>query len=229
MSSQETPPLPDEEVAAADAVQRLADGLLGRSVDPALSAEVAKVVGDLAERVEAGPTRSKAEAFRQYSGHQRIEHFVETGRWPDPPADGETVTFDALSFVGGKLSPISAGASYYRDGETAVGLVTFGPSFEGPPTRAHGGAVAAAFDEVMGAVFRVLGLPSAFTATLSVRYEAPAPLGEPLEFRAELAAVDGRKHTVEAVATGPDGRFASATALFIEMNPEHFAEAIADD
>lgn len=228
MRSPEQSPLPDVEIAAAEALQRLGDGLLSHDVDPALSAEVAKVVADLVDRVEASPTRTKADAFRRYAGHQRIEHFLETGSWPEPPADGEAVTFDALSFVGGRLSPLSAGASYYRDGDAAVANVTFGPSYEGPPTRAHGGALASAFDEVMGAVFRVLGLPSAFTATLTVRYEAPAPLGEPLEFRAWLASVDGRKHTVEAVATGPDGRFASATALFIEMSPQHFGEAIAE-
>lgn len=213
----ERPSLPEVEVAAAASVQCLGAALLGHQVDPRLSAEVARTVAMLADRVRAGDSRSKADAFRRYSGHQRIEHFLETGSWPDPPAEGEAVTFDALSFVGGRLSPISAGATFHRDGEVAVARVTFGPSYEGPPTRVHGGMLASVFDEVMGVVFRVLGLPSAFTASLTVRYECPAPLGEPLEFRAHLTTVEGRKHTVEAVATGPDGRFASATGLFIEM------------
>ncbi|MEL7156348.1 MAG: PaaI family thioesterase [Actinomycetota bacterium] len=226
--SPERRPLPADEVAAASAVQRLADAMLGHEIDPALSAEISAVIGTLAGRVEQGATRTKAEAFRIYRGHQRIEHFVETGRWPDPPPDGERVVFDALSFVGGELSPLSAGAVFVRDGDDAVGHVRFGPGYEGPPTRVHGGMLAATFDEVMGTVFRVQGLPSAFTASLSVRYEKPAPLQVDLEFRARLRAVEGRKYTVEAEGIGPDGRFASAEALFIEMAPEHLQEAMAD-
>jgi len=226
VSGPERAGLPEAEVAAAASVKRLGDALLGRHVPIELSGEVAKIVSELAERVEAMPSRSKAEAFRRYPGHQRIEHYIETGEWPEPPADGEAVQFDALSFVGGELSPISAGASFLRDGDAAVARITFGPSYEGPPERVHGGMLASAFDEVMGSVFRVMGLPSAFTASLTVRYEAPAPVGEELEFRAELAAVDGRKYTVEGVATGPDGRFASATALFIQIAPEHLAASV---
>lgn len=224
----ERPPLPPAEVAAAAAIRRLAEALLGHDVDPALSAEVATVVEALAERVDESPSRTKADAFQTYTGHQRIEQFIETGDWPDPPGDGEPVVFDALSFVGGELSPLSAGAVFRRDGEEAVAAVRFGSSYEGPPTRVHGGMLAAAFDEVMGTVFRIRGLPSAFTANLSVRYEKPAPLDVELEFRARLGSVDGRKYTVEAEGIGPDGRFASAEGLFIEMAPEHLKEALAD-
>ena len=229
MSESDHPALPEVEIAAAAAVQRLGDALLGHHVDPAVSAEVASVVAALADRVEGSERRSKAEAFQQYSGHQRIEHYLETGSWPPAPANGAPVMFDALSLIGGPLSPISAGARYHRDGDEVVAQVRFGPTFEGPPLRVHGGALASTFDEVMGAVFRILALPSAFTASLTIRYEAPAPIGERLEFRARLADADGRKYTVEAVATGPDGRFASATALFIEMSPEHLARAVAGE
>ncbi|MCP3988971.1 MAG: PaaI family thioesterase, partial [Actinomycetia bacterium] len=147
--------------------------------------------------------------------------------WPPPPPDGAEVTFDALSFIGGRLSPLSAGVRYYRSGEAAVGRVTFGSAYEGPPSRVHGGAIAATFDEVMGTVFRVSATGSAFTGSLTVRFEAPAPIGEALEFKAWLAKTEGRKHSVEAEGHGPDGRFASATATFIEMSPDHLAQIVA--
>jgi len=219
--------LPDVEVAAADAVRRLGEGLLGRDVDPAISADVAERLEELVGLVEACPPRTKVEAFGRYSGHQRIEHFVSTGRWPEPPADGAELTFDALSFVGGRLNPFSAGARYWRDGDEAVATARFSTCYEGPPNRAHGGVIASAFDEVMSSVFRVRGLASAFTGTLTVRYVAPAPIDTDVEFRARLGATEGRKHHVDATAVGPDGVFAEATGTFIEMNREQFAAAVA--
>ncbi len=209
--------LPAEELAAADAVRRLAQALLGRTVDPALSAEVAATVADLATRVEAEPTRTKVEAFASYPGQNPHQLFVESGEWPDPPAEGEPVTFDALSFVGGRLSPLSTDRLFRREGDAAVARMRFGPLHEGPPTRVHGGMLAAVFDEAMGAALRVGMHPPCFTASLSVRYEAAAPLHTELTFRARVTEVDGRKVHIDAEGVGPDGRFASAQGLFIAV------------
>lgn len=224
----EPPPLPAVELEAAEAVRRLGVALLGRRVDPGLSAEVARAASELAARVEqASPTRTKAEAFLTYNGQQRVGYFLTNGRWPPPPPDGSEMVFDTMSYIGGPLNPLSARARYFRQGDEAVGRVTIDVGHEGPPDRVHGGMVASIFDEVMGTVFRVQSLPSAFTGSLSVRFEGPAPIGVELEFRARLAGVDGRKYAIEGEATGPQGRFASATAVFIEMNPEHMAATYA--
>lgn len=222
------PPLPEVEVAAAAAVRRLAVALLGRTVNPELSARVAEAANALAAEVEAAsPTRAKAEAFLRYTGEQRVHHFLTTGHWPPPPPESSEVRFDVLSFVGGPLNPLSAGARYHREGDEAVCRVTLDVGYEGPPERVHGGMVASLFDEVMGTVFRIRSMPSAFTGTLSVRFEGPAPLGVELEFRARLARTEGRKYFVEAEATGPAGRFASATAIFIELATEHMTSTYA--
>lgn len=229
MSDLELPPLPEVEVAAAAAVRRLASALLGRTVDPALSARVAEVAGALADEVEAAsPKRAKAEAFLRYTGEQRVHHFLTTGRWPPPPEDSAEVRFDVMSYIGGPLSPLSAGARYFRDGDEAVCRVTLDVGYEGPPERVHGGMVASLFDEVMGTVFRIRSMPSAFTGTLSVRFEGAAPLGVELELRARLARIEGRKYFVEAEGTSPSGRFASATAVFIEMATEQMASTYAE-
>jgi acyl-coenzyme A thioesterase PaaI-like protein len=66
-----------------------------------------------------------------------------------------------------------------------------------------------------------MGAPSAFTGELTVRFEAPAPLEVPLEFRGRLVESKGRRQFLEGEASGPDGRFASAKAIFINMAPEH--------
>lgn len=215
-----------EMVAAAAAMRDLGDRLQSRAVPPAHAAELAATLRELAASLEHYPTRSKAEAFATTPGHDRVGHFVRTGEWPDPPADGDEVVFDAMSFIGGELNPFSAGVVYRRDGDAAVGTATFSRCYEGPPTRVHGGMIAAAFDEVMGTVFRVRGMASSFTGTLSVRYVAAAPLNVELEFRAWLASTEGRKHMIDATVSGPDGLVAEASGTFIQMTPEQFAEAI---
>ena len=216
---------PGAAVRAAAAVNRLARALVEHQVDPAVLHSVAVEAEALAAEAESGPVLTKTDWFAALPDHQRIEHFVTHGHWPPPPPDGGPVTFDAVSFIGGTVNPIGAGARFERDGDEAVGRVRLSRLYEGPPGRGHGGAVAAVFDEVMGAVFRVRSLPTAFTGTLSVRYEAPTPLDAELVFRARVGEISGRKHEVTAVADGPDGRFASATGVFIALTPEQAAAA----
>ena len=142
--------------------------------------------------------------------------------WPPGPPDGGAIEFDPTSLVGGPLNPFAMGARYHREGDEAVGRVTLGPCFEGPPERVHGGVICAIFDEVLGCVFRATGTPSGFTGELRVRFEAPAPLGVELEFRGRQVGAEGRRQFLEGEATGPDGvRFASAAATFVQMTPEH--------
>ncbi|MCP3987911.1 MAG: PaaI family thioesterase [Actinomycetia bacterium] len=219
-------PLPPSEIEAAAGVRRLSDALLSHDVPLDLSDEVAATLSALAARVEACSARTKTQASGRYTGQQRIEYFLTNGSWPPPPPDGGELTFDALSFIGGRLSPLSAGVRYYRRGESAVGRVTFSSAYEGPPNRVHGGALAATFDEVMGTVFRVRANGLAFTGSLTVRFEAPAPIGQALEFKAWLAKTEGRKHTVQAEGHGPGGRFASATATFIEISAKDLAQLV---
>lgn len=218
--------LPAAEIAAADALRRLGEGLIGRNIDTERSAEVARRLEELVTLVGESPSRTKVEAYARYQGHQRIGHYVEYGRWPDPPPDGEEVTFDALSFVGGRLNPFAGGVRYYRDGDEVVAKANLSASYEGPPNRIHGGMVAAVFDEVMGAVFRVRAMASSFTGTLTVRYTGPAPLDEEIVFRARLTETRGRKHFVEASASSGSGPVAEAEATFIQMSDEQFAAAI---
>ncbi|MEM7337567.1 MAG: PaaI family thioesterase [Actinomycetota bacterium] len=217
------PIVPAAERRAAAAVQRLGAALLGHTITPELSERVATELERLVDQVErTGDPRTKADAFERYSGPHRIEHFRRTGQWPAAAADGGEFSFDVLSFVGGRLNPIASGARFWRDGDESVASMTFGPTYEGPPTRVHGGMLAAAFDEVMGALFVALGMPPAFTGTLSVRYQAGAPLGEPIEFRARLGGVDGRKTTVLAEATASGTTLATAEAVFIQIPMEMF-------
>jgi acyl-coenzyme A thioesterase PaaI-like protein len=55
------------------------------------------------------------------------------------------------------------------------------------------------------------------TGSLSVDYLLPTPIGEPLELRARVREVKGRKSLVEVEATSGDKRVAEATVLAIRV------------
>ncbi len=206
-----------EHVALAAEIRRLGDAMLGRSVDPETKAELAAQLAEINDRLEQRPRVSKVEStFR----HNRFRTFQQTGQWPPPPPNGSRIDFDPASLVGGELNPLGMGARYYREGDEAVGFVNLGTCFEGPPERVHGGVICALFDEVMGSVFRATGAASSFTGELTVRLEAPAPLNTELEFRARQVDAKGRRRMLEAEARSPEGQFASATGIFIEMKAE---------
>jgi acyl-coenzyme A thioesterase PaaI-like protein len=99
--------------------------------------------------------------------------------------------------------------------------VTFDDRHVGAPGHAHGGAVAAAFDDVLGQVLVVLDRP-AVTASLTVEFLAPALLGRRLDLRASVERTDGRK--LHLAGQMRDGEFlvAEARGLFLQISPSHW-------
>jgi acyl-coenzyme A thioesterase PaaI-like protein len=125
------------------------------------------------------------------------------------------------SIVSGGANPMGLGAVLWRDGDEAVTEVTLGRAFEGAPQRAHGGVVAALIDETMGLVLAIHE-SLAFTARLNITYLAPTPINATLLARARLDHRDGRKLTMSAEVTHDGVVLATATALFIEVDPTRF-------
>ena len=213
----------DPQQRLAESVQRLGELIITRPLTDDQAALLAEQVDALdAAFADIEPV----DKMDRFGGRNRVHEFMDTGKWPAPPPDGEEMDFDIGSAVGGEFNPFSIGAVYYRDGDESVGRVTVPRCYEGPPGRVHGGFICAIFDEVMGTVFRATGTSSAFTGELSVRFEGPAPIATELEFRAREIRTEGRKRFLEGVATGPDGRFASATATFINMRPEQLGSQV---
>ncbi|MCU1452633.1 MAG: hypothetical protein JWN46_779 [Acidimicrobiales bacterium] len=97
-----------------------------------------------------------------------------------------------------------------------IGTVTFGAAYEGPPGSVHGGYVAAAFDEVLGATQSLSGAPG-MTGTLSVRYESPTPLHAELRFEGRIVGVERRKIFTEGLLYAGDRLTARAEGVFISM------------
>ncbi|MDA8071825.1 MAG: PaaI family thioesterase [Actinomycetota bacterium] len=199
-----------QRVAAATALRRLGHALVAREVDDAILGEIADRVGALLGELDRAPARRRpigAMKLAQFEGAaasgERLEHF------PD-------------CVVSGQANPLGIAIVCTRDGDEAVARVTLGAAFEGAPGRAHGGIVAAVFDDTMGYVLMMERTP-AYTGRLSITYRAPAPVGEELEFRAKLRRRTGRKLDIVGQARHEETVVAEAEGLFIAVDPARFA------
>ena len=126
--------------------------------------------------------------------------------------------------VAGKANPGAVDIEVVSDGDEVVADVFFRKGFEGPPGRAHGGIVAAAFDDVTGFIIGRLGQP-AFTGELTVRYVAAVPIETPIVMRARLDGQERRKLFISAEATANGEVVATCKAIYITIDPALFAAA----
>ncbi|MGY1661487.1 PaaI family thioesterase [Geodermatophilus sp. SYSU D00705] len=111
----------------------------------------------------------------------------------------------------------------------ATGRVTVGRAHEGPPGLVHGGVVATLLDHVLARAVRAAGR-GGLTATLTVRYRRPVPLGVPLLVAAEAGEANGRRTPATARLVPQDDTgtvLAEAEALFVALRPERSAEVFA--
>src|SRR5579871_3978451 len=126
--------------------------------------------------------------------------------------------------VAGLSNPTSIDIEVHFEDAEVVAEVVLRKVFEGAPGRAHGGIVAAAFDDVTGYVIGFLREP-AFTGELTVRYVAPVPVEERLEMRARLERRDGRKLFITSEAKHGEQVVATCKATYITVDPNRFAGA----
>jgi acyl-coenzyme A thioesterase PaaI-like protein len=100
---------------------------------------------------------------------------------------------------------------------------------QGAPGLAHGGLLAAAFDEALGAVTWLLRVP-VVTVHLETDYRNPVPVGTTLFLDAECYAVAGRKIYSRATgrlanADGEPGEIAvQARSVFVSVPLQHFRD-----
>ncbi len=94
---------------------------------------------------------------------------------------------------------------------------------QGAPGLAHGGVLAAAFDEALGYLLWLLHTP-AVTGRLETDFLTPVPVGAELLIEAECAGVAGRKIYTRAVGRIGDSEAVRARGLFIAVPLAHFAD-----
>lgn len=213
-----------ERIDAATAMRRLAHAMIAHRVDVALLRRMADAADRLAAEIEMQPVRDRGE---ELLGSPRFAAGLQAGSLAGV---GEDVAFVDLfhdSPVSGSASPFSIGLQIRREGDESIGTVTLAPGWEGAPGRGHGGVVAACVDETLGGALPALGT-MAFTGQLTIRYVAPCPLGEPIEFRARLQRREGRKLYIDCTGTGPGGIFVQATSVFIAVELDDFGSLLSD-
>jgi acyl-coenzyme A thioesterase PaaI-like protein len=126
--------------------------------------------------------------------------------------------------VGGCSNPTSVELEVRFDSDEVIADLVLRRAFEGAPGRAHGGIVAAAFDDVTGFVIGKLQEP-AFTGELTVRYLAAVPVDEALEIRARLDGRERRKLFISAELRTSGAVVATCRAVYITVDLSRFAGA----
>lgn len=114
----------------------------------------------------------------------------------------------------GNSNPISPVMSIWFDEGKAFGSVTLGYLYEGNDGIAHGGWVAALFDEFLGTA-QVLSGRAGMTATLKTRYHRPTPLNQRLTLEGYVKAVEGRRITLRGKMFAEGKKVASCEGLFV--------------
>lgn len=197
---------------AAAALRRLGNAFVSHQADDNLLLKIAGQIDALLPSLEQAPER--VHAFHA-DGPESIVERLQGGKDTTP----NSVFPDCV--VSGKASPVGMDANLWREGDLACMEVTLGPAFEGAPGRAHGGVVAALFDELMGLALSASG-SVAFTGRLTVTYRAPTPIGELVVGRARFAERNDRKITITGELHSGDTLLAEGEGLFIAVDPTHF-------
>ncbi len=131
-----------------------------------------------------------------------------------------------ISFIIGTHDDDRISLNYYHQPETGevFAEVIFGKLAQGPPGHAHGGAISAVFDELMGACCWVNGYP-VMTAQYTTRFFKPVRLNQDMLFSAGISKVEKNKITLEAkLMDGSELIHAEARGLFILQDLEKFKQ-----
>jgi acyl-coenzyme A thioesterase PaaI-like protein len=155
---------------------------------------------------------------------------VDTGlpeRHPDAPAPG-TVLGPHYAFCFGCGDEQQHGLhlrATTADEHTVLAEFTVTDAHQGAPGLAHGGLLACAFDEALGATIGHLLRRPAVTGRLETDFVRPVPVGSTLHITSKLRGVAGRQ--VFASADGrldaADGPVAvRARAIFVIVPFSHF-------
>lgn len=198
--------------ALREIIDRLVDTRAGTEDLQAITAELDSVV----------------ERLRRFEHGRRYDSYGEAANAPVPGPDTDTEDDGAppsghvdFSPLLGRANPLAPPMEFSIDTTGEVPMVcadvTFGHAYEGPPGHVHGGIVAAAFDELLGATQAMSGSPG-MTAQLEVSYRAPTPLHVPLRFESTLDSVEGRKIRTSGRLYNGDSLCAESSGLFISID-----------
>jgi acyl-coenzyme A thioesterase PaaI-like protein len=206
----------EQRLAAAAALRDLSHAFVAHDLDPEGLEEIRRTATEQATALRAGARRdrlARMRAARQAAGANEASFAAAL------PGSG----FEDRA-VAGRANPGSVDLEVEFEDDDVVARVVLRRAFEGAPGRAHGGIVAAVFDDVTGFIIGRIGQP-AFTGELTVRFVAPVPIEEPLVVRARLDGRERRKLFISAEASAAGAVVARCRAIYITVDPSIFSGA----
>lgn len=133
------------------------------------------------------------------------------------PFDAAALVGESLRFVSGDPDGNRFRIRYYRDGEQQLqARIWFGPETEGPPGNAHGGSVAALFDEVLGLAAWAAGYPIV-VGNLNVSFRKMLPLQKVVTLESKVISAAGRKVMVHGRLCHGETVYAEGECLCITI------------
>jgi acyl-coenzyme A thioesterase PaaI-like protein len=199
-----------ELLRTGEALRHLTQRLHGSRAGADLLREMADTLEGLVARVDEFPAGSMYEGFGEA-----------------PLAGNDPHAFFDHSPMLGRANPLAPPITLWEDGGVIHGQVTFDAAYEGPPGCVHGGYIAAAFDEVLGATQSLGGRPG-MTGRLTVHYRSPTPLRAELRFEGRVVDVSGRKTRTLGTLHAGDQLCAEAEGLFVSIDLAKFHELRAE-
>lgn len=193
----------DRLFAAASGLRELVNLFTDRELDDDLLDEIAEVARELSAQVQRAPRWDRRAV-------------LEEGLRSSDSEEGRRTSFPYRA-IAGPANPSATPMTLHFDEGVVSTEVTFQPMHGGAPGRGHGGVLAGILDEFAGAVPRLVGVMAA-TARLTVNYQAPIPIGEPLQLRGWVHEHDDRKIFVRGDARCGDDLIADLEALFIDID-----------
>lgn len=146
-------------------------------------------------------------------------------RYPGGAAANDVADFFPFDPIVGRLNPLAPPLHVVWQDPRAIGTVTFGVPYEGPPGCVHGGIIAASFDQVFNVANLMRGVAGP-TRRLEVRYLRPTPLAVELRFEGWVERVEGREvHTAGRILAG-DVVTVEAAGVFVQVSMERVMQLL---
>ena len=202
----------------ARAIHEAADLLVGRGHSDDAIAEAMALIDQANETLGQGKVLPKEHRVLVFASEMVNDLGAKV------PKDGEFFEAFSLSPFSGQDNPLRpTHMRYQRVGDEVHAEMIAGVAFEGATDRSHGGLTAAVFDDLMGALQRVVG-HCGYTRSLEVVYTGRVPIDETVYFVARLDSFDDKTFTMTAEATHDSKVVATSKAVFTAVDFARMAE-----
>ena len=194
---------PEFSQAQADQCVRIVEGVRK------LNAKILRLGGPI-EALTAAADRVDAllESLDEVTAVRAIEPYRGAFDLADP---NNVLPFNPAT---GVLNPVAPKLEMTVDGKTLVTHCEFSHCHEGGPDTAHGGMIAAVYDQLLAYATMIEGKTGP-TVWLKVTYLKPTPVNERLRFETVVTAVTGRKYSVAGSCYRGEVKVSEAEGLML--------------